>query len=527
MYSNPIQHVYIADGFPDDCELLMQKCLAKQDILDFQSFCLTWKEMNMGCLYQGRNSGAEVAELSEEVLQIAKHYMVANTSNYEESVAGLFLVYSLLNLQPYPGFASLRLVPEDVAAITRLETVARRERRYDVLYILASVLIKGPCQYHAAERERGMEASIKKYLDGFSNFDRVRGVRPKGVFYRQNEELDIIRELGSLTKRYSDAKAAVVGAGPSDKGLQYIDEHLPSELNFSLRRIISGIIDEDTDASGEENDDNFSKSHLSRIEEIKARAMKNVVDPIRHLTGIEDRKNQNPNLQSPKSKLKTKPGQVKTSSPNKPQSQIKRKPSPIGNEHKKSRTDLDGGPIKSEENSNTEVFHIELFQDDDKEGADDKEEVDDQKKGNVNENEELVVRNDVDFEIDSYPAVIRTEQDGQIYEIEIIKGPSKSTGSRDKETLEEKNTKTDIAKLSLPDLSTIHIDKPAKQSNPNLNQKTEPVKPDPSQIQEEYKRFQMSHGKRLKRDPKKTHLKSKLKRLGVLPVANFEDSESK
>lgn len=81
-------------------------------------------------------------------------------------MAGLFLVYSLMHLQPFQNFASLRLVPEDIPAIQRIETVARREKRYDVLYILASVLIKGPCQFHAAERERGMEPAIKKYLDG-------------------------------------------------------------------------------------------------------------------------------------------------------------------------------------------------------------------------------------------------------------------------------------------------------------------------------------------------------------------------
>ncbi|KPJ20593.1 hypothetical protein RR46_00146 [Papilio xuthus] len=156
---------------------------------------------------RGRTSAAEIAELSEEVLHIAKHYMVADTTIFEESVAGLFLVYSLLNLQPYPNFASLRLVPEDIPAIQHIESVARKEKRYDVLYILASVLIKGPCQFHAAERERGMEPAIKKYLDGFKSIDSVRGVRSKGVFYRQTEELDLIRELGVITKKYSETKA--------------------------------------------------------------------------------------------------------------------------------------------------------------------------------------------------------------------------------------------------------------------------------------------------------------------------------
>ena len=71
-----------------------------------------------------------------------------------------------MNLQPYAGFASLRIVQEDIPAIERIELVARRDRRQDVLYVLGSVLIQGPVQYHAAARERGMEYPIRKYLEG-------------------------------------------------------------------------------------------------------------------------------------------------------------------------------------------------------------------------------------------------------------------------------------------------------------------------------------------------------------------------
>ncbi|KPJ21036.1 hypothetical protein RR48_00347 [Papilio machaon] len=49
---NPICHVYIADGFQEDCENLIQKCIMKHDVLEYHMFCRIWKEMNMGCLYQ-------------------------------------------------------------------------------------------------------------------------------------------------------------------------------------------------------------------------------------------------------------------------------------------------------------------------------------------------------------------------------------------------------------------------------------------------------------------------------------------
>ncbi|CAK1590924.1 unnamed protein product [Parnassius mnemosyne] len=532
MCRNPIHHVYIADGFLDDCEQLIQRCLQRQNILDFQSFCIVWQEMNMGCLYQGRTSGAEVAELSEEVLHIAKHYMIANTSNYEESVAGLFLVYSLLNLQPYPGFAALRLVPEDVAAISRLEAVARRERRHDVLYILASVLIKGPCHYHAAERERGMEAPIKKYLDGFKSIDSIRGVRPNGVFYRQNEELDIIRELGNLTKQYSDAKDRIIGSGPSDRNLQYIDEELPTELNYSLRKIIGGEVDVVNDAvvSDEEEEEEEeeernrkrepSTDHHTIVEAIKAKAMKGTVNPMKHLTGIEDRKIQRQcktQQSSKKSDIKSKPGKVKTNSPTKPQackSPKKRRASPKSSNAKKPKSNPEKQEVEriikeekddSKENDDQlEEYHVEIVPEEKNEFSDDEEED----FGKIGE------ENEVDIEIESLPSFIRTEDNGQVFEIEIIDKYGRSHKSQ------EENVDRDIALLaSLPDISM--------SSDDTVEDAT--LCPDSEENDDDSGNEDIKNIRNTKDDPpnknlKKTHLKSKFKRLGMLPVANFDES---
>ncbi|CAH2057051.1 unnamed protein product, partial [Iphiclides podalirius] len=511
MFGNPIHHVYIADGFMDDVEELIQKCLQRQDVIDFQSFCIVWKEMDIGCLYNGRTSAAEVAELSEEVLQIAKHYMLANTSNYEESVAGLFLVYSLLNTQPYPGFAALRLVPEDVTAISRLETVARRERRHDVLYILASVLIKGPCQYHAAERERGLEAPIKKYLDGFKSIDSIRGVRPKGVFYRQNEELDIIRELGNLTKRYSEAKEAVDGA-TSDRSLQYINEELPFELNTSLRRIISGGADEEEDENvSDDVDDRDREDHHALVESIKSRAMKDAVNPMKHLVGVEDRKRQakpNQKQQKIKSDIKSKPGKLKRSSPTKPHnSPNKRRPSPKGNKGKRTKANTEKGGNNAETSGNKDIemneSRMEILPEGTELPDDDVVECTDEGSGNV--------------AISSLPPLRRTGNIGPTVVIEVLdecgkkaKGKGKGQGKR---VVANRQS-------GLPDLDALF---PAETSNAHGECST-------STHVEEYDLTADDEGKKKTNDRprklKKTHLKSKFKRMGMLPVANFGEPQN-
>ncbi|XP_045540526.1 uncharacterized protein LOC106718752 isoform X2 [Papilio machaon] len=448
---NPICHVYIADGFQEDCENLIQKCIMKHDVLEYHMFCRIWKEMNMGCLYQGRTSAAEVAELSEEVLHIAKHYMVADTTIFEESVAGLFLVYSLMHLQPYKNFASLRLVPEDIPAIQRIESVARREKRYDVLYILASVLIKGPCQFHAAERERGMEPAIKKYLDGFKSIDSVRGVRSKGVFYRQTEELDLIRELGVITKKYSETKAQVMGKGRVDQSLQYINENLSDELSSSLKNLLNGFQDDDEDI----DDENVKteREHVNSVEEIKMKAMKEAVNPVKHLTGIVDRKQLKKSKKEKQIKIDDK--ESETCAIDK-----KRRPSPNGNKNKKHKVNEDDANVKSEE---AEIeLHISYSDRSESSESD-------------NENTE-----NVESTVKSLPMLINDNVGA--YEIEII------DESQSNEVTEQSVLPNSSVDVNIP---TVPLTKVKKE-------------------------------KITKNISKKSHLKSRLSRLGMLKVASLD-----
>ncbi|XP_026728435.1 snRNA-activating protein complex subunit 1-like [Trichoplusia ni] len=289
-----VRDAYIADGFADDCDELIHR-LTTGEKLTYAAFAHVWKDMQMAGIYHNRTSGAEIAELSEEVIHIAKRYMVADTSNFEENVAGLFLVYALLNVQPFTGFANLRVVQDDLPAIERIEFVARRDRRMDVLYILGSVLIKGPVQYHAALRERGMEYPYRKYLEGNSNINNL-GVRPKGVFYRQGKEMDLIRELKNLSVQYSKVKEEISGPDVKDPNLNYYDVHFPTKLETSFKKLITGTLDSDDD---DDDDDDEGEARpgcssglvkdVDSIRSIKDRAMKAKVNPMKHLVGVADR----------------------------------------------------------------------------------------------------------------------------------------------------------------------------------------------------------------------------------------------
>ncbi|KAG7300705.1 hypothetical protein JYU34_015030 [Plutella xylostella] len=291
--------INLAEGFSDDCDELMHKCL-ETETLNYQVFCNIWKDMNFALVFQGKTTGVEVAELSEELVAVAKRYMVGNTTSYEECVAGLFLVYSLLHLQPYKRFAKLRITPADLDAIHSLEDMARRQRRYDVLYILGSLMIGGYVEFHIADREYGIESSMRKAFDAPVSTECGGGVRPRGVFYRQTEELHLLRELSVLGGRYSLAKASISGGKKPERTLSYVNEQLAAQLAASLKQLISGSL-----AVGAAN---MRENRSDVVMKIKQRAMIETVTKMRHLMSTEDSERKcPPSPSSSKSPRKSSP----------------------------------------------------------------------------------------------------------------------------------------------------------------------------------------------------------------------------
>ncbi|XP_045455728.1 snRNA-activating protein complex subunit 1-like [Melitaea cinxia] len=528
-YLHNIHQVHIADGFSNDCDELIHRCLQLQT-LNYEAFCNIWKDMNFGMIYVGRNSGAEIAELSEEVIYIAKSYMVKDTDNFEESVAGVFLVYGLLTLQPFRGFALLRIVPDNVPCINRIEFIARRERRLDVLYILGEILIKHS-QYHAVERDRGMESVLRKYLEGYTSIDKL-GVRPRGVFFRQNEELDIIRDLGSITRQYARAKTSLIGHSQGDSSLQYINENLPAELSISLRKIINGIIDTEPN-DDEDNDDGVEEEstiqHYDAVQAIKMKAMANTVNPIQHLNGIEERKQLN---KSPKKKsdLKAPTGKIKSGSPTKPiTNSRKRKTEPKTRKRKRKET-------KNLEKTKEEIIDASVDLN-----------VEDFQKGKAFDGslENNIRIDERELKMESLPSKIQTEDHGQLIEIEIIdnvpeKDVNKNNNSNINETKTfdgslENNIRIDERELRMESLpSKIQTENhgrlieieiidnvPEKDVNEKNNTSIDEISEDDTNTLTPSKRKRNTIIK--KRGYKRTKLKSKFKKMGMLPVANFKE----
>ncbi|CAG9792917.1 unnamed protein product [Diatraea saccharalis] len=512
-----IHKVHIADGFVDDCEELIHRWL-KTDMLTYETFCEIWKDMDFGYLYHGRPAATEMAELSEELIFIAKHYMVVNSSNFEESVAGLFLVYALLNLQPYTGFASLRLVPDDVPAINRIETTARRQKRYDVLYILGSVLIQGPVQYHAAERERGMELGLRKYLEGYTSIDKL-GVRPRGVFHRQNEELDLLRELRCITKRYAQAKENI--GGNTKRDLNYMNPNFTEELDASLKRIINRTSEQHC----VNTDDNETTDTASSMQAIKDKAMKLPVDSMKHLQTTVG-KSRSPKKSSPKKtvcEIKQKPGGVRQRSPRKPVTSMARRKTSgrmrtTKRKRKSSSSSDDTNHPWNSDSSDESKSSVEKVNTKNIEAIDLNLDLFDKETNNeCNVTEEK----EIHISIESLPVLIREEQDGKMFEIEII------DNLKPKKMVKVENTKQKLLKLTDVSLKKLGVAKDETSVEPLSDSKVAEL----AEIKKVPIKEEAGSSRLLvrpeKRDLKKTLVKSKFKRMGILDMVDCKKHSPK
>ncbi|XP_063380116.1 uncharacterized protein LOC134666765 isoform X2 [Cydia fagiglandana] len=450
--------------------------------------------------------------------------MVRDTSNFEESVAGLFLVYALQNLQPYPRFAALRLVSDDLPAIARFERVARRDNRLDVLYVLANVLVRGPVHFQAAARPRGMEAPYRKNLEGLCNI-AAHGVRPKGVYSRQNEELDLLRDMNGIFERYSKAKAQIPGFQRRDEA----GSNLAVELTDSLKRVINGITDDPEGSS--------VLDHHNTVQEIKKRAMRNAVSTVRHLDSAEQRqKNSTPKvgrrqegevakrLKSSRKSLKIRSNSCSSSEVDEDDKDIEILAKDVMSQasfreiikEKEPQLNIDSLPRLLTTETDGKLYEIEI--------------IDEMKRPLpvLNKNDGKI---EIEISDQMNSSELNSENDGKLIEIEIL-DEVKNSSDISSESSEANNSKIDIEVIDTTkgQIGKVNetIEKPKKRGRPKKNEKSpknEEKKTNDDILFKQPVRVSPRLKTVLKRDQKKPILKSKFKKMGMLEVANFAEKK--
>lgn len=294
------------------------------------------------------------------------------------------------------------------------------------------------------------------------------------------------------------------------------------EMDKSLKRLISGITEDEREENRETSD------HYDAVQAVKMKAVKNKVNPMRHLTGIDERKDE---ITSSKKKpeIKTKAGKVKRGSPTKPLttgSPKKRNvPQKTGKKKNATRkTPNSSTNIQLLEQHNTEIganFNLEDF------GKVTIRENDTEEEIKIEVTDPDTQSQDINIKIDTLPVLIKTAGEGRYVQIEFIDeyvdpndGDRVTEKERDGESNEPNtafvNEGHEVNETDEPSTSSDARNKVV--DNPKVSQRnSRHVFKEPLPV------------KRLKRperrDLKKTILKSKFKKMGILPVANFKDNK--
>lgn len=263
---------YVADGFPEDCDRLLRRYL-KHKVISYEVFRDIFREMQFHKIYKAVSNKGEAAELSEEVLVIAKQHMV-QAKTFEHSVAGMFLLYSLVHTQPFKRFAFVRFIPSDVPALIRIVTEARAKKYFDVLYIIGSLLIEGPTEFNIGNRDYGLERQYRKH---FENKISTNGETMSfGVLKKDCEEKEALRSLSLAVRKYNDAKSKIPQYEQFEVN-HYIDSDLPEQLYAELLVLLR----KDCEATPPNELYRNRKS-------VKLRALKNLVNEAPYLVSVKD-----------------------------------------------------------------------------------------------------------------------------------------------------------------------------------------------------------------------------------------------
>ncbi|CAH2220152.1 jg545 [Pararge aegeria aegeria] len=303
---------------------------------------------------------------------------------------------------------------------------------------------------------------------------------------------------------------------PNVPSLKYINENLAGELNASLRKLISGIIDdcEDPDMNDPDSSEDENKTAEKRsrtVHSIKEKAMTNAVDPMNHLVTAEERKQPTTSSKA-KSDLKNPTGKVKSSSHTQMITPSLGKLN-IADVKRKSKRDIDiedsDGGNDGNGDFNDAVLDIAKFH---------KVPADNNARNYETTTQDLLQRLSelpgLDIQIESLPLILRPGDLGDEIEIEVIDHAKSRLGDGNKIQIKNSNNATTSSSEDDEPLSV----KAGVIKTYNKNKR------DRKQLEVNEPQFPVK--KKEKREQKRREIKSKFKRLGMLPVANFEDQST-
>ncbi|XP_046388013.1 snRNA-activating protein complex subunit 1-like [Ischnura elegans] len=236
---------YIAAGVRTDCENLMTAFMTKNS-LRFDDFCAVWQDMRFPSIYCGRKTFSELVEFTEEVLQIAKTFMLP-PHPFQVRAGGIYLTAGLYYKQPTSGLVKIRLTCEDLENLNPFLKQLRGESHWDVLFMFSKMLAENAFVFTLSPRTYGIEYNIRKYLLHKPGDDNISSMKDEESsdeeeFCPQTFASDFLKKtkmidrMQDIEQKYQTMKTLLYGdqKGELPKSLSYAAPSLLEAMNAAI-----------------------------------------------------------------------------------------------------------------------------------------------------------------------------------------------------------------------------------------------------------------------------------------------------
>ncbi|XP_026478416.1 snRNA-activating protein complex subunit 1-like [Ctenocephalides felis] len=151
-----------AKGFREDATRIIYNFRSAPEST-FKCFSDIWKEMKFAQIFVGRNNAAEVMEISEEFMDVAKYFILC-VKDAKVKIGGLFLLYSLYYSQPFVEFAKIRLVREEWMHLKGWWLTLNRTIDDEPIYMFLKLYYDNAFKFVFDSHCYGLEKSFYKYF---------------------------------------------------------------------------------------------------------------------------------------------------------------------------------------------------------------------------------------------------------------------------------------------------------------------------------------------------------------------------
>uniref|UniRef100_A0A915I6L6 snRNA-activating protein complex subunit 1 n=1 Tax=Romanomermis culicivorax TaxID=13658 RepID=A0A915I6L6_ROMCU len=177
----------ITAGVRSDIERFLQKFIEIASVR-FDHFAACFNEMKFHYIFTGRSSEYELREFTEKTLLIALSFCFSPYS-FQVNVGGIYLLYSLFNLQPRKYQMQIRITPQQLNNLKRLLNDLREQHHFDTCYVLDKLFRDNafhicaypdehnPLNYHRFENKDDVDKAVENYQNTETFINEFSGDR--------------------------------------------------------------------------------------------------------------------------------------------------------------------------------------------------------------------------------------------------------------------------------------------------------------------------------------------------------------